>query len=130
MTSPHETKTNNMKHQESQPKPENVPAQETSGDRRPSSCSVLWVSLPDEPEEQDAPLIAALESGDAWTTDMHQAARLAGMGYTVKRRDRHVEGHLIETALSADVLDLSIDRGFEMRGDRDLNRPNAEPSHR
>ena len=84
------------------------------------------MSLPDEPEEQDAPLIAALESGDAWTTDMHQAARLAGMGYTVKRRDRHVEGHLIETALSADVLDLSIDRGFEMRGDRDLNRPNVD----
>ena len=28
-----------MEHQESQPKPQNVPDQETSGDRRPSSCS-------------------------------------------------------------------------------------------
>lgn len=88
-------------------------------------CSVLWLSLPDEPEDQDAPLLAALKAGDAWTTDMSQAARLAGMGYTVKRRDRHVDGHLVETALSAEVLDLSIDRGFEMRGVRELNRPNA-----
>ena len=39
MTSPHETETNDMKHQESQPKPENVPSQEASGDRRLSSCS-------------------------------------------------------------------------------------------
>jgi len=89
-------------------------------------CSVLWLSLPDEPEDQDAPLLAAMETRDAWTTDMSQAARLAGMGYTVKRRDRHVGGHLVETTLSAAVLDLSIDRGFEMRGERELNRPNAK----
>jgi hypothetical protein len=85
----------------------------------------LWLSLPDDAEEQDAPLIKALADGDAYTSDMHQAARLAGMGYTVKRRDRHVGGHLVETALSAAVLDLSIDRGFEMRGARELNRPNV-----
>lgn len=93
-------------------------------------CSVLWLSMPDDPEEQDAPLIAALAAGDAYTTDMHQAARLAGKGYTVKRKDRHRDGHLVETVLSADELDLSIDRGFEMRGERELNRPNADLSDR
>jgi hypothetical protein len=108
----------------------NLPSQdsadsERSGDHRLSACSVLWLSLPDDPVELDAPLLAKLESEDAWTTDMQQAARLAGMGYIVKRRDRHVKGHLVETTLSAEVLDLSIDRGFEMRGARELNRPNA-----
>lgn len=91
-----------------------------------SSCSVLWLSLPDDAKEQDAPLIKALAAGDTYTTDMHQAARMARMGHTVKRRDRHTEGHLVETSLSAEALDMSIDRGFEMRGARGLNRPNIK----
>ena len=42
MTSPHETKTNDMEHQESQPKPPSVPDQEASGDRRQSPCSASF----------------------------------------------------------------------------------------
>jgi hypothetical protein len=86
--------------------------------------AVLWLSLPDAPELQDAHLLATLSKGDAWTADIHQAARIAGMGYAVKRCDRHVAGHLVETTIDAAALEISIERGIEMRGVQELNRPN------
>jgi hypothetical protein len=85
--------------------------------------SVLWLSLPDKPEVKDAPLIEALQDGDAWTEDTHQAARLAEKGYTVKRRDRHIDGRIIETTLNAHALNDALGRGVEMRGEQGLNRP-------
>ena len=45
MTSHHETKTPDMERQESQPKSQNVPSQETSGDRRPSPCSAILARI-------------------------------------------------------------------------------------
>ena len=42
MTSPHGTKTNDMENQTSKPKPQTVPGQEASGDRRLSSCSASF----------------------------------------------------------------------------------------
>ena len=106
--------------------PKSTDAEQESGkglDETP--CSVLWLSLPDEPEVQDRPLIAALVTGDAWTDDISQAARLARKGYIVKRRDKRINGGIRETILEPEVLEYAVDRGFEMRGERELNRPNA-----
>lgn len=92
-----------------------------------ASSSVLWLSLPDNPYDQDEPLIAALNLGHAWTDNMEQAARLAKMGYKVMRRDRRIDGKIIDMELTSDVLTFAIHRGFEMRGDPKLNRPNTLP---
>lgn len=88
--------------------------------------NVLWLSLPDE-NKADELLLDELEKGDSWTTDVDQAARLSKLGYTVKRRDRHiVTGLLIETDIATDVLEYSCERNIEMRGDPELNRTNEQ----
>jgi hypothetical protein len=80
---------------------------------------ILWLSLPD-----DQRVIAVLEKGDTFTTDVEQAMRLASAGYTVKRRDTHsATGEVIETELSADVLASAVFNQKEMRGDPTLNMP-------
>jgi len=86
----------------------------------------LWLSLPDPVGEQDAALLAALADGDAWTTDTQQALRFAEIGYTVKRKDKHIDGRYVETILPANALATSLEFDKEMRGDPQLNRPGTE----
>ena len=84
----------------------------------------LWLSLPDDPETQDANLADALTHGDASTTDQEQALRFAKKGYTVKRRDRRTDtGEIVTTPLTYWNLLTAKEFGSEMRGEPELNRP-------
>lgn len=92
-------------------------------DCQPLKEPTLWLSLPDPVSEQDAALLAALADGDAWTTDTQQALRFAEIGYTVKRKDRHLDGYYVETILPGSSLRTCLEHGIEMRGEPELNRP-------
>lgn len=102
------------------PEASTVPDSERKGGCSAMPCSVLWLSLPDA----DAEVLARLKSGDTFTTDQEQAARLAQFGVKVMRLDR-IDGGLHARDLT-EVLARCDDRGWEMRGEPALNRPNAD----
>jgi flagellar hook protein FlgE len=84
----------------------------------------LWLSLPDDPETQDASLADTLTRADSFTTDAEQALRFAKKGYAVKRRDRrNVTGEIVTTKIAYGHLITAKEFGFEMRGEPELNRP-------
>jgi hypothetical protein len=84
----------------------------------------LWLSLPDDPETQDARLTEALTQGDTYTTDQEQALRFAKKGYAVKRRDRRTDtGEIVTTPLTYGNLLTAKEFSIEMRGEPELNRP-------
>ena len=103
MTSPHETKTNDMEHQKSKPKPPSVPDQETSGDRRPSSCSAScpeWKTPKSQADKQKIAECKAMTVEEALPSSAHRIGWL---------KDRDVQLHQLLDYLQS----LGIPMGSE-----------------
>lgn len=83
----------------------------------------VWLSLPDSPEVEDEKLIAKLQHGDTWTSDLRQAVRLSRRKFVIRRRQRRADGGTCVETLSQRELEIAEQRGFEIRGEPELNRP-------